>query len=111
MRAEPGPACRQPGRRAGWLILALLGLSLSQLTAAQDMRTVPASGRFEIARQTITAGGGVAESGRFRVTGTIGQAEAAPPMSSRRFQLSGGFHRRSASERDDRIFFSRFEVE
>jgi hypothetical protein len=39
----------------------------------------------------VAGGGGTSSGGAFTLTGTIGQADAAPPVSGGAFVLSGGF--------------------
>ena len=49
-------------------------------------------GDFEITKSTIDNGGGTSSGGEFSVTGTIGQPDANPQISTGgKFTLAGGF--------------------
>jgi hypothetical protein len=68
------------------------------------------SASYQIPRQTLDAGAGVASSATFSLTMNIGQPDAGSPMSSASYQLQGGFLRRGASApAADQIFASGFE--
>lgn len=68
--------------------LAVLALGMGAATA----RAQP---RFAIVGQACS-GGGTAEGGRFQITGTIGQPEASPRLSSRCLSIAPGFWGRYA---------------
>jgi hypothetical protein len=82
-----------------WLFTALT-IFITAATLAQS------GGDFEIVNSTIDNGGGLASSGEFSLTGTIGQPEANHQSSSGgKFLLSGGFWSRVS----DVIFKNGFE--
>jgi hypothetical protein len=116
VRAES--ACRRYGlgfaaraangrrRRAARGFVALL-LMLSPWPTAWSQS---GSASYQVPRQTIDAGAGVASSATHSVVMSIGQADAGAPVSSASYQLHGGFLRRGASEpAGDRIFADGFE--
>ncbi len=52
----------------------------------------PSGGDFEITKSTIDSGGGISVGGDFSLTGTIGQPDANPQISTGgSFALAGGF--------------------
>jgi hypothetical protein len=63
-------------------------------------------GAFEITKSTIDSGGGTSTGGGFSLTGTIGQPDANPQLSSGgEFLLAGGFWAKAI----DLIFKDGFE--
>lgn len=68
-------------------------------------------GDFTITKSTIDAGGGVAEGGDFKLTGTIGQHDATEGTSAGGdFKLAGGFWANSkAPVTNNDIFKDSFE--
>ncbi len=66
-------------------LFILLTLLLSGIALAQS------GGTYAVAWWTVDSGGGSSGGARFAVSGTIGQPDAAPPMSGDRFGLQGGF--------------------
>lgn len=93
--------------------LAGLALALGALflggVAWELAESRSSSASYLIPRQTIDAGAGRASSASYTLNGSIGQPDAGPGMSSGSFRLTGGFHRGSAGEREDRIFADRFQ--
>lgn len=86
------------------LIMLFTLLATSPLGAG-----IPAGGDFAITKSTVDNGGGLSAGGSFVLTGTIGQPDANPHVSSGgEFQLAGGFWARVA-DLSDLIFKDGFE--
>jgi len=68
------------------------GALVSVLSLLLGQETQGSGERFAIIKSTIDAGGGVSTGGDFRITGSIGQADATNrPSSGGQFRLAGGF--------------------
>ena len=67
--------------------LSILTILITAIAFAQS-----SGGDFEITKSTIDGGGGTSSGGDFTVTGTIGQPDANPQISTGGgFALTGGF--------------------
>lgn len=62
---------------------------------------------FKITKSTIDGGGGISQGGGFKMSGTVGQADASLKVSGGGFQLSGGFW--AEGVRPDALFQNGFE--
>ncbi len=112
---RPGPwaalECRADPSRALGLALAKLARPALMLLLAGPVLAQSGSAGSSISRQSIDGGGGRAQSSSFELTGTIGQADAGPTMTSASFELRGGMHRQPAPQgpRPAQIFADGFE--
>jgi hypothetical protein len=67
--------------------LSILSVLITAIALAQS-----SGGNFEITKSTIDNGGGISSGGVFFLTGTIGQPDANPRISTGgEFALAGGF--------------------
>ncbi len=83
-----------------------LGAGLSLLLAGGGL----GAQAFDIQRHAIASGGGRSTGGGFTLTGTVGQAEAAPtPSTGGAFRLRGGWLGAPAAPRPDALFGNGFE--
>jgi len=65
-----------------------------------------AGGPYEVTKHTIDNGGQRSEGGDFTLTGTIGQADAAPAATGGNFSLQSGFWTAKPSGPLDELMFS-----
>jgi len=87
-------------------VMSLLSLAVSSALIAGQ----PSGGDFVISKSTIDTGGGMSTGGDFRLTGTMGQPDASPQISTGAdIQLSGGFWALIANGIADLIFKDGFE--
>ena len=85
-----------------WPLAALL------LVTAEYGASQASGGDYELKRYTVDAGGGVFTGGsRYRVTATVGQADATPVFAGGGYTVTGGFWGRA--EAGDRLFKNGFE--
>ncbi len=66
------------------ILISLALLTMSSIAMAQ-------TGNYSLSWWTVDNGGGESAGGAFSVTGTLGQPDAAEPMSGGQFTLQGGF--------------------
>jgi hypothetical protein len=88
-----------------------LSVALSLLLSAMELRAQSGSASYQIPRQTIDGGAGEASSASYRVSGSIGQADASTVSSSTSFRLQGGFQRANsaAPPMPEQLFANGFE--
>jgi len=114
-----GRVDRHPGTRAArhWPIWPVArrrwpaALALALLAAAPLLVLAQsASSSFQIPRQSIDGGAALASSASFTLSGSIGQPEAGPMMTSAGYALRGGFHVATSAEASDTLFSNGFEA-
>jgi hypothetical protein len=97
-RWTPGP--RILAAVAGVALAATVGFALAQSSSAN----------FSVPRQSVDGGAQRASSATYSVSGTVGQPDAGPAMSSTTFAVRGGFHVATAGgPLPDLIFANGFE--
>lgn len=74
--------------------------------AALVLVALPGLAQQQLNKQTVDSGGGRSTSARYELTGTVGQPDAVPLLSSARYRLGGGFW---TSLPSDGIFADGFE--
>jgi len=88
---------------------SLVLLTLLCLTPA-TAGTPPTGDPYRVERSTIDSGGGISTGDAYRLEGTIGQADAGPPLVGGAYGLTGGFWTRTVA-RDEILFSDGFENE
>jgi len=106
-----GSAPRESTRDASRLrIAALLPLLAIALPTAVFWPSASngqsSSASYLITRHTVDGGGNSAASASFSLTGSVGQADAGPEMTSASFRLRGGFHRADGESPTPHAMFS-----
>ncbi len=81
-------------RRVGY-ILPLLLMGLLVLGSVLTALATPVA--FDLPWWTVDGGGGMSSDGSYTLHGTVGQADAGPPLSDGSLSLQGGFWARAAS--------------
>ena len=103
-------ACRKPalplilGPVTAAVLIVLAAVLSPALAPAQS-----SSASYQVPRQSIDGGATRSSSASYVVEGTTGQPDAAPPATSARYQLRGGFHRAAAGAPPDALFANGFE--
>lgn len=78
-------------------------LGLSMLVAGAGAQTL------DVTRHVVAGGGGNSSGGNFSVRGTVGQPDAAAPVSGGAFELRGGYWSGTVQAGSDALFRDGFE--
>ena len=84
-----------------FLLVAFSIVGFIQLASAQS------GGIYKISKSSIDAGGGVTQGGEYKISSTIGQADASTEITGGIFSLTGGYW--STLEYSEEIFDDGFE--
>ena len=91
-------------------VLCLSAALALALAAAGTAQAQSSGGAYTMNPQSIDAGGGRATGGVFALEGTLGQHDAGNLQSGGVFEITAGFHNRSAAALVELIFSNGFEA-